>query len=136
MNILLKHNLSVSVAAVFAAAALVISTGCGGKSETTVSADAPVPAVVVAEVTQRTVPIYSEFVGQTRAEETVELRARVEGVLQKIYFKQGTRVNKGAILFSIDPRPFEASLASAKAVLAKATSDLAQAKQRTDVLQA
>lgn len=136
MNILLKPNLSVSVAAVFAAAALVISTGCGGKSETTVSADAPVPAVVVAEVTQRTVPIYSEFVGQTRAEETVELRARVEGVLQKIYFKQGTRVNKGALLFSIDPRPFEAALASAKAVLAKATSDLAQAQQRTDVLQA
>jgi membrane fusion protein, multidrug efflux system len=134
MKILLQHNLSVSVAATIAAAAVTISTGCG--KSTTVTASAPVPAVVVAEVTQRTVPIYSEFVGQTKAEVTVELRARVEGILEKIYFKEGTAVKKGALLFTIDKRPFDAALQSAKAVLAKAQSDLAQAQQRTDVLQA
>jgi len=90
----------------------------------------------VAEIGQRTVPIYSEFVGQTRAEDTVELRARVEGILQKVYFREGTPVKKGQILFTIDKRPFEANLQSAKAILAKAISDLAQARQRVDVLKA
>jgi len=87
-------------------------------------------------VNQKTVPIYSEYVGQTRADNTVELRARVEGVLQKVYFREGTPVKKGQILFTIDKRPFEASLQSAKAIAAKAVADLAQAQQRTDVLQA
>jgi len=90
----------------------------------------------VAAVTQKTVPIYSEYVGQTRADNTVELRARVEGILQKVYFREGTPVRKGQLLFTIDKRPFQATLQSAKALGAKAVSDLAQAKQRTDVLQA
>jgi membrane fusion protein (multidrug efflux system) len=114
-----------------------ISAGCGTKADPkAAAAAAPPPTVVVAEVAQRTVPIYSEFVGQTRAIETVELRARVEGVLEKIHFKEGMPVKKGDLLFSIDKRPFEAALQTAKAVLAKAQSDLAQARQRTDVLQA
>jgi membrane fusion protein (multidrug efflux system) len=90
----------------------------------------------VAPVTQKTVPIYSEYVGQTMADNTVELRARVEGVLQKVYFREGTPVRKGQLLFTIDRRPFQAGLQSAKALSAKAVSDLAQAQQRTDVLQA
>ena len=136
MNILLKHNLSFSVAAVIVAAAIAMSIGCKGKGDNKVIASATAPAVVVANVEQRTVPVYSEFVGQTRADETVDLRARVEGVLEKIYFKEGSPVKKGDLLLSIDKRPFEAALQSAKAVLAKAESDLAQARQRTDVLQA
>jgi len=92
--------------------------------------------VIVAAVTQKTVPIYSEYVGQTRADNTVELRARVEGILQKVYFREGTPVRKGQLLFTIDKRPFQATLQSAKALAAKAVSDLAQAQQRTDVLQA
>jgi membrane fusion protein (multidrug efflux system) len=92
--------------------------------------------VVVAEASQRNVPIYSEFVGQTRADETVELRARVEGILQKVYFKEGSSVRKGQLLFTIDKRPFQAALQSANAIATKAVSDLAQAEQRTDVLEA
>jgi len=137
MNILLKPNLTATLAATLAAAALLLSAGCKGKDTTKVGAAAvPPPAVIVAEVPQRTVPIYSEFVGQTRAKETVELRARVEGVLEKIYFKEGSPVQKGELLFTIDKRPFAASLQTAKAILAKAESDLAQARQRTDVLKA
>lgn len=112
------------------------SVACGKKETAKPGASPPPPAVIVAEVVQKTVPIYSEYVGQTRADDTVELRARVEGVLQKVFFKEGSPVKKGQLLFLIDTRPFEASLQSAKAALAKATSDLAQAKQRTDVLQA
>lgn len=136
MYILLKPKLTASLAATLTMAALLMSVGCKGKETSKVGAAAPVPAVVIAEVSQRTVPIYSEFVGQTRAEETVELRARVEGVLEKIYFKEGSPVKKGDLLFTIDKRPFEAAQQSAKAILAKAESDLAQSRQRTDVLKA
>jgi membrane fusion protein, multidrug efflux system len=136
MNMLLRPNLTTFLAVTLATAAL-MNAGCKGKDTSKVGAAVvPPPAVVVAEVPQRTVPIYSEFVGQTKAKETVELRARVEGVLEKIYFKEGAPVKKGEHLFGIDKRPFEAALQSAKAILAKAESDLAQAQQRTDVLKA
>ena len=134
MRILHLRSLSVSLAAPILITVL-ISTGCKTKSEHA-AAQAPPPTVVVAPVSQKTVPIYSEFVGQTKADDTVELRARVEGILQKVYFREGSPVKKGQLLFTIDKRPFQAALQSARAIAAKAVSDLAQAQQRTDVLQA
>jgi len=102
----------------------------------TATTNAPPPAVVVAQVEQRTVPIYSEFVGQTEASQTVEVRARAQGMLEKIFFKEGTVVRKGQVLFQIQKNEYQAKVLSAKAALAKAQADLAQAKQRTDVIQA
>jgi membrane fusion protein (multidrug efflux system) len=131
-----KRNLSVLLAASGLTAALLMGAGCTSKAEHNAGAQPPPPSVIVAAVNQRTVPIYSEFVGQTRADDVVELRARVEGVLNKVYFKEGSAVRKGQLLFTIDKRPFEAALQSAKATAAKAVADLAQAQQRTDVLQA
>lgn len=137
MNTSLARKLFISAASSLAAASALLTAGCKGKDAVKVEASNLVPpAVVVAEVEQRTVPVYSEFVGQTRAHETVELRARVEGVLEKVYFREGSPVRKGALLFTIDKRPFQASLQSAKATQAKAESDLAQARQRTDVIKA
>ena len=115
---------------------LVWVVGACSKKDAAHSAAPPPPTVVVEKIDQRTVPIYSEYVGQTRAEETVELRARVEGILQKVYFREGSPVRRGQLLFTIDKRPFEANVQSAKAALAKSVADLAQAKQRTDVLKA
>jgi membrane fusion protein (multidrug efflux system) len=112
------------------------STGCSKKEASHAAAAPPPPTVVVEEVKQQNVPIYFEYVGQTKAEETVELRARVEGILQKVYFREGAPVKKGQLLFTIDKRTFQATVQSAKAALAKANSDLAQARQRTDVIQA
>ncbi len=117
------------------AAALIVS-GCKKKGEQAGATAPPPPTVVVAEVTRKTVPIYSEFIGQTKADDTVELRARVEGILQKVYFREGSAVRQGQLLFTIDKRTFEAALQSAKAILAKSEADLSQARQRTDVLQA
>src|SRR5262245_25238616 len=118
-------------------AAALISAGCSKKDAAkTAATGIPPPTVIVEQVEQKTVPIYSEYVGQTKADETVDLRARVEGILQKIYFKEGSAVRKGELLFTIDKRPFQATLQSAKAAQAKAQSDLAQAEQRTDVIQA
>ena len=137
MNILHLRSFWLAVLGFVALAGALGSTACSGKgNEAKQSNTPPPPSVVVTEVTQKTVPIYSEFVGQTRAEETVELRARVEGILQKVYFREGTFVKKGQLLFTIDRRPFQAALQSAKALEIKSISDLAQAQQRTDVLQA
>lgn len=135
MKILHTRNLSVSATVAILAVSLITSIGCKSKNAQG-AAQPPPPTVVVASVSQRTVPIYSDYVGQTRADNTVELRARVEGVLQKVYFREGSPVKKGQLLFTIDKRPFQAALQSAKALTAKAVSDLAQAQQRTDVLQA
>lgn len=112
-------------------------TGCGKKDASkTATGGPPPPAVIVESIEQKTVPIYSEYVGQTKADDTVELRARVEGVLEKVYFREGSAVRKGQLLFTIDKRSYQATLQSAKAALAKANSDLSQAQQRTDVIQA
>jgi membrane fusion protein (multidrug efflux system) len=131
MNILHSRNRSL-----FLVSMLAVTAACSGKGHQKHDAAPPPATVVVAEASQKTVPIYSEFVGQTRAEETVELRARVEGILQKVYFREGSPVRKGQLLFTIDKRPFQASLQSAQALATKAVSDLAQAQQRTDVLEA
>ncbi|HEY0459691.1 MAG TPA: efflux RND transporter periplasmic adaptor subunit [Pyrinomonadaceae bacterium] len=137
MNNLHKINLSVSAAAALLAVAVLINSGCKAVAPTkTEAAVPPPPVVVVVDVVQKTVPIFSEYVGQTKAAETVEVRARVEGILQRIYFREGTPVRKGALLFTIDKAPYVATLQSAKAALSKAEADLAQSKQRTDVIQA
>jgi membrane fusion protein (multidrug efflux system) len=135
-KILLVPNLSVSLAASIVIAALTVGASCGKNAEHSAAAQQPPPTVIVTSVSQKTVPIYSEYVGQTRADNTVELRARVEGLLQKVYFKEGAAIRKGQLLFTIDKRPFQAALQSARALAAKAVADLAQAQQRTDVLQA
>src|SRR5262245_15665410 len=128
MKILHIRSLAVSAAVLTLGAALIISSGCKSQGSGHTEAKASPPTVVVASVNQKTVPIYSEYVGQTRADNTVELRARVEGVLQKVYFREGSPVKKGQLLFTIDKRPFDAALQSAKATQAKAVSDLAQAQ--------
>jgi membrane fusion protein (multidrug efflux system) len=137
MKILHRPSMCVSLLGTIMLISSLISSGCKSKdAHNNAAAQPPPPSVVVASVDQKTVPIYSEFVGQTRADDTVELRARVEGILLKVYFKEGSRIKKGQLLFTIDKRPFEASLQSAKALAAKAVADLAEARQRTDVLQA
>ena len=119
-------------------AAILICTGCGKKdaAKTAGATPAPPPTVVVAEVTQKTVPIFSEFVGQTVASQTVEVRARAQGMLEKVFFTEGSVVRKGQVLFQIQKNEYEAKVLAAKAALAKAEADLAQARERVDVIQA
>ena len=99
-------------------------------------ADAPAPpppAVVVAEVVRKTVPIVAEFVAQTDAVQTVELRARIQGVLERVRFKEGADVKQGQVLFEIERTQYEAALQSARAQLAKAQSELAKAQEQVEV---
>lgn len=88
----------------------------------------PPPEVQVAEVVQKDVPIYIELVGATLGSEDVEIRARVEGYLISINFIEGTFVRKDQLLYRIDPQPFEAALAEAKANLATAHARLDKTK--------
>jgi membrane fusion protein (multidrug efflux system) len=71
--------------------------------------------VEVTTAVQRDVPIYVELVGSTLGSEDVEIRARVEGYLASMSFSEGSYVKKGQVLYKIDPQPFEAALAQAKA---------------------
>src|SRR4029434_11199573 len=76
------------------------------------------PQVLVANVERRDVPVVIELVGQTKGAQDVEIRARVEGFLDSLGFQAGTLVKKGQLLYRIDPKPLQATLANAKADLA------------------
>src|SRR5262245_9582647 len=89
----------------------------------------PPPDVKVATVLQKDVPIFIEAIGQTRGSTESGVRARVEGFLESVDFKEGMPVKKGQLLYTIDPRPFQATLAQAKGSLAEAEAQLARAHQ-------
>ena len=93
----------------------------------------PPPAVVVAQVAQRTVPIYMEFVARTDAVETIEIRARVEAFLLEQHFQEGTLVKKDQLLFTLDKRQYEAKLRQARGELLKAKAELAFAQDKANV---
>ncbi len=106
--------------------------GCGGEKERgAAGVRAPAVSVVVAPVVQETVPIYSEFTARTDSPETVNIEARVPAFLEAQHFKEGTHVNKGQLLFTLDDREYRAKLQQANATLAKAEADLAAARDRT-----
>ena len=73
------------------------------------------PEVYVTPVTQKDVPVYLELVGQTEGFQDVEIRARVEGFLETVNFREGSFIKKGDLLYRIDRKPLEAALAQAKA---------------------
>src|SRR5882672_636114 len=93
------------------------------------AAPPPPPTVKVAEAVSRDVPIIVEAIGQTRGNEEIEISARVEGFLQTKNFQEGSFVKKGQLLYTIDSRPFQASLAQAKANVGQAESEVARSRQ-------
>jgi RND family efflux transporter MFP subunit len=78
------------------------------------------PAVTVAKPLQRRIVEWDEYTGRFDAVESVDIRARVSGYLIEVHFRDGQHVDNGALLYSIDPRPFERALEQAKAELAQA----------------
>jgi membrane fusion protein (multidrug efflux system) len=114
----MKSILSTFIVAVLAAA------GC----EKAAPPAAPPPTeVVVAPVVQKDIPVYLELVGQTVGYQDVEIRARVEGILDTMYFQEGSFVRRGEPLYEIDRKPLEAALAAAKAEQATAEARLEKA---------
>ncbi|MBW2156999.1 MAG: efflux RND transporter periplasmic adaptor subunit [Deltaproteobacteria bacterium] len=108
---------------------LLVFFSCSQKEEQ--QAQAPPPQVTVVVTQAKDVPIYQEFVGQIYGFKDIAIRARVEGFLEGIHFEEGSRVEKGALLYTLESQPFEADVAAkmsavagAKTMLAKAKSDL------------
>lgn len=85
------------------------------------------PPVSAAPAVQKNVQLYEEFSGRIEAVETVEVRARVGGTIDRVHFHDGQEVKRGELLFSIDARPFATELARAEAQLAGARTAAALA---------
>jgi RND family efflux transporter MFP subunit len=107
------------------ALAFLALAGCGAKK-----ADGPPPAtpVSVSLPMQRQVVDWDEFVGRFEAIQTVEVRPRISGYVQKVAFRDGDIVKQGQLLFEIDPGPYQAALAQARAAQASAEAQAANAK--------
>jgi multidrug efflux system membrane fusion protein len=88
----------------------------------------PAAQVTVAEVVHRPLRDWSEFTGRLEAVQSVEIRPRVSGYIDRIGFEEGVRVKKGQILFRIDPRPFRAEADRQLAARSRALSELDLAK--------
>lgn len=105
--------------------ALALSTLVASCGEGQKQAAPPPPAVTVAKPVKRTVTDFDEYVGRFTAINSVEVRARVSGYLDKVHFKDGQLVKQGDLLFTIDKRPFQNTLDQARANLVQAQSNLA-----------
>ena len=95
----------------------VMLTACGGPAEPPIP---PPPAVEYHEVGREAVAFSFEFVARTRATEDTDIRARITGNIIERNFDEGQEIEAGALMFRIDPRPYQAALASAKAELSSA----------------
>jgi membrane fusion protein (multidrug efflux system) len=108
------------------AVAAIAATLCCACEKPPAAAPAP-PEVLVTSVIQKDVPEYLDLVGQTQGFQDVDIRARVEGFLETVNFREGSFVRKGDLLYQIDPKPLQAALAQANADLATARARLAKA---------
>jgi membrane fusion protein, multidrug efflux system len=104
-------------------------SGCKGHAQPQTP---PPPEVSVIEIRPAPVTVYDEYVAQTQAPDTIEIRAQVTGLLLQQAFADGARVRKGDLLYAIDQRPFEAQIAQARANVAQAEANLINARQNLD----
>lgn len=110
------------------ATALLAIAGCKGEDGPATAP--PPPEVKVVPVRVASIPYTRNFVGHVAAYRAVEIRARVEGILEKRHFSEGSDVARGQLLYTIDPAPYEATLRDAEAELASAQADVANARVR------
>ena len=112
---------------IVAASALMAAAlyGCSSRSEAQAP---PAPSVTVAVPLVQAVQDWDEFTGRFEATQSVEVRARVGGYISGVHFRDGDYVRRGQLLFSLDPRPAQAALASARAQLSQAQAQLTLAQ--------
>lgn len=94
------------------------------KAQSAAAAPKPPPTVVVEIPEVKAVSEWDDYTGRFEAIDEVDIRSRVTGYLQQVHFKDGDIVEKGDLLFTIDPRPFEAALKTAEARVAEAKATL------------
>lgn len=126
-----KLVLSALIGAALIAAALYAYRGVGLRAQDAKPATAaPAVPVSVATVAQQTVPFRIQAIGNVEAYATVALKARVDGQIVEVNFKEGQKVSKGAVLFKIDARPFAAALRQAEANLMRDTAQKEQTRSQ------
>jgi membrane fusion protein, multidrug efflux system len=109
---------------------LVIAAGC--KKQAPQGFERPPAPVSVAEAVARDVPLYLDQVGKVVARELVDVKPQLSGRILQIHFTDGADVRKGQLLFTIDPRPFQAQLAAAQGTLAQSKAMLDFARIQVD----
>ncbi|MEC4890993.1 MAG: efflux RND transporter periplasmic adaptor subunit [Nitrospira sp.] len=122
-----KRVIDSGLTLLIAVAAALGTVGC--KPDAGSAPAPPVAQVEVMTVTTHTIPDEPEFIGQAEASRPVEIRSQVTGLLKAVLYPEGRDVKKGDRLYQIDPVPFQAAQASAKAKIAQAQAKLVQARQ-------
>lgn len=102
------------------------------EKEAPAPAQLPPPEVSVIETRARNVPLHLEFVGQTSGLKDIAIRARVEGFLEGMHFREGAEVKKGDLLYTLESQPFEEKVAARRSNVAEAETMLAKAKGDLD----
>src|SRR5256885_13194128 len=102
-----------------------LAAGCGKPAAKTAAAPA---TVTVIQPVEREVVEWDEYIGRLESPETVEIRARVSGYLDKVHFKEGKEIKKSDLLFTIDPRPYQTEYDRAEAEHQRAESQADLAK--------
>nr|MDQ2703025.1 efflux RND transporter periplasmic adaptor subunit [Pseudomonadota bacterium] len=122
-KVLARSNARLSMLAfVFGGAIAVAAAGCSSQASSP-PAMPPAPEVSVATVVSRQIHQWDEFNGRIAAVESVELRPRVSGYVQRVAYDEGSEVAKGDLLFVIDQRPYRAALDQALAGLERARAE-------------
>ncbi|MGB4997243.1 MAG: efflux RND transporter periplasmic adaptor subunit, partial [Nitrospira sp.] len=101
-------------------ALLLTAAGCNNEQASSGGQAPPPPEVGVAQVISKSVQQWDEYTGRISAIDTVELRPRASGYVQRVAYKEGQDVKRGDLMFQIDPRPYRAALDNAEAQLARA----------------
>jgi len=115
-----KHSFFVTVCCLLSAVCcLLLLPACKGKEQ---QMKKPAVPVTVGSAMKKTVPVQIRAIGNVEAYSTVSIKARVGGELEKVYFLEGQDVNKGALLFTIDPLTYKTALNAAQANLARDTA--------------
>jgi RND family efflux transporter MFP subunit len=120
-----------SVITLTSLAALMLAS-CGKNEGAAAPMQFPPPGVTVAPPLQQEVQDWDEFTGRIDAVESVEIRPRVSGYIDKVHFKSGQLIKKGDLLFTIDPRPFQAVLDRFEAEVQRAKTKLDLTKKELD----
>jgi RND family efflux transporter MFP subunit len=126
MNTISKRKLWIAGALFLVVIGIVI--GATRPKHTSASQPGAAPVVEIVQVEQKDVPIYGEWIGTLDGFTNADVKAQVTGYLMRQGYQEGAFVNKGQLLFEIDPRPFQAALDQAQGQLAQATAALANAE--------
>lgn len=124
-----RRNATMPTGFVVLALAALWLAGCDARGDGSTKQAPPPAEVTVVRAEARAVTLTEEYVGQAEAVETVEIRSRVQGLLERQAFRDGAQVRSGELLFQIDRQPFEAALEQAKANLAQAEASAANSAQ-------